>query len=121
MKESAFQSKVIAVLKSRGAWVLNIHGGGDPRRGMQKSGVPDLLVIHRKWRGFLELKIKNRDLSPLQKHVCQELVDRWFPVYVLRFNNKLNNITIEDWEEHKIGSSNYNDLLDNLIMILALN
>jgi hypothetical protein len=121
MNESVFQSKVIAVLKSRGAWVFNIHGGGDPGRGMQRSGVPDLLVIHRQWKGFLELKVNNRKLMPIQQVVCREIVERWFPVYVLRYNNKFRDMMIEDYSGNKLGPSDFDDLLDNLIVISQSN
>ena len=54
MKETGrngFQSKVIEQLESQTAFVMNFHG-----HMMQKSGWPDLEVLHRRWSGFLELK-----------------------------------------------------------------
>ena len=50
MKERDFQSKVKKQLENQGGFVINIHG-----HSFQKAGLPDLQVIHRKWKGFLEL------------------------------------------------------------------
>jgi len=117
MKESLFQNKVIKALRERGAWILNIHGGGDPSRGMQMSGVPDLLVIHRRWKGFLELKIGDRKLSPIQLLTCTAIAERQFSVYILRYNSEFEDMMIEDYCGNKLGPSDYDDLLDNLIEV----
>jgi hypothetical protein len=79
MKENKFQSKLIKKLESQGAWVLNVHG-----HKWQKSGVSDSLVIHKNWKGFLELKVGKNKVSPLQKAIAEKLIKRGFPCFVVR-------------------------------------
>ena len=63
MKESAFQKKVIAFIKSLPrTWIVNIWGGG-----FMKAGIPDLLIcINGKFMA-LELKREGGVVSPLQE------------------------------------------------------
>jgi len=87
MKETGrngFQSKVIEQLESQAAFVINIHG-----HMMQKAGLPDLQVIHRRWDGFLELKVgpqrlKKNQPSDIQYDIAAKIKARGMPVYVLR-------------------------------------
>jgi len=82
MKETGkngFQSKVIKQLEKQTAFVMNFHG-----HRMQKSGWPDLQVIHRRWKGFLELKCEKYEASILQRSVAAKIELRRTPVYVLR-------------------------------------
>lgn len=91
LNHSQFQRKVTKLLKSKGCWTHNVHG-----HRMQKRGVPDFLVISRKWNGFIEIKIDKDKCSPIQKHVIKELKERHFPVYVLRYDKIRDAIQIED-------------------------
>ena len=79
MKENQFQKDLIDQLYSQGAWVFNIHG-----HSMQKPGVPDLLVVHRRWSGFIELKVEVNETSDKQKDVAKDLIKRYFPTFVIR-------------------------------------
>jgi hypothetical protein len=78
---SKFRDKVVKELKSKGCWVLSVHG-----HKLQKVGVSDLLVIGRSWKGFLELKTGNAVCSPVQKEFIEKMVLRNFPTYVLRWD-----------------------------------
>lgn len=59
--EAQFQKSVVHALKSRGAFVFNVHG-----QVMQSSGMPDLWVGHELWTGWLELKFGEGRYKPLQ-------------------------------------------------------
>ena len=76
---NGFQRKVIDQLESQAAFVMNFHG-----HRMQKSGWPDLEVLHRRWSGFLELKCEKYEASALQRIVAAKIELRFTPVYVLR-------------------------------------
>jgi len=79
MLESKFQKQVKKVLEKQGAFIINIHG-----HGMQKPGLPDLLVIHPKWTGFLELKTEKNKCSEIQQAIACKIKVRGMPIYVLR-------------------------------------
>jgi len=93
MNESQFTKKIITAFKETGAFILKIHG-----HSMQKSGIPDLLILHPKWKGFVELKIGNGKCSDIQKHQISEIKNRGFPCVVLRWyvENFEEWIRIED-------------------------
>lgn len=93
MKESHFQKRIVKLLKDKGCWLMNVHG-----ERMQKRGVPDLLVLSNKWKGFLELKVGNNKCTELQKVVMEKIEKRNFAVYVLRYDEKLDAIQIENWK-----------------------
>jgi len=93
MRESHFQKKVVKILKDKGCWVMNVHG-----ERMQKRGVPDLLVIGLAWKGFLEIKVGSNKCTKIQKVVMERIEKRNFPVYVLRYNEELDTIQIEDYK-----------------------
>ncbi len=67
---------------------------------MQMAGVPDLLVVHRSWSGFLELKVGTNKLSGIQRKVMKDITARNFPCYVLRWNGivTLEALSGEVWE-----------------------
>lgn len=84
MKENKFQKDVKKQLKSQAAFVINVHG-----HLMQKAGLPDLLIIHKDWKGWLELKtgaaeLKKNQASPIQRIQAAKIELRNMPVYVLR-------------------------------------
>ena len=91
LTHTKFQKKVTKLLENKGCWMFNVHGGR-----MQKVGVPDLLVIGVYWTGFLEFKIGKDKCSDIQRQVINEIKRRGFPVYVLRYNEKLDAIQIEN-------------------------
>lgn len=91
MKENQFQAKIVKMLKDKGCFIFNIHG-----ERMQKKGVPDLLVIGLKWKGFLELKVGKNQCTEIQKKQIEEIEKRGFPVYVLRWDVKYKAIYIEN-------------------------
>lgn len=93
MRESHFQKKIVKLLRDKGCWVLNVHG-----ERMQKRGVPDLLVIGLGWKGFLEIKVGNNKCTEIQKVVMKKIERRNFAVYVLRYDEKLDAIQIENWK-----------------------
>ena len=79
MLESDFQKKLIEKLYSQGAWTFNIHG-----HKMQKSGVADILILHRRFNGFLELKVDKKKPSYIKKDVDKDVRKRYFPSFVAR-------------------------------------
>lgn len=60
--EKQFENKVKAYLKAEGCWTLKTWGGG-----MQRSGIPDLLVCCNGYFLAIELKAANGKPSELQK------------------------------------------------------
>lgn len=79
MKENKFQKKVKKQLESQAAYVVNVHG-----HVMQISGLPDLLIIHRDWKGWLELKVEKGKASAIQRIQAAKIELRGMPIYVLR-------------------------------------
>jgi hypothetical protein len=125
MKETDFQTKLIKQLYSQGAWVFNIHG-----HRFQKGGVPDLLVIHPRFNGFVELKVEDRKADDSQKKVANDIKKRLFPAFVIRcreyssdFTSNIfdaaHEITIEDFYGHVIchpaGLDKMLDCLQDLV------
>jgi hypothetical protein len=60
-----------------------IHGG--IVTGAAPPGWPDRLVLHTKWKGFIECKEGKGRLTPLQARIMGLIRDRGFPVWVIRF------------------------------------
>lgn len=79
MKENKFQKQVKKQLENQGAFIINVHG-----HRLQIAGLPDLQVIHRKWKGWLELKVEKNEASALQRVQAAKIELRGMPVYVLR-------------------------------------
>ena len=99
MKEGDFQKKLIKQLESQAAWCFNIHG-----HGWQKSVIPDVLIIHPRLNGFVELKAERREAEPLQRDVAKAIKKRLFPAFVIRAKDGIGpyswnayDITIEDF------------------------
>jgi len=66
VREKTLQTKIIKLLRSRGAWVMNVHGSPS-----QATGIPDLLVCYK--GVFLAIEVKRPDRrsiepTPLQAH-----------------------------------------------------
>lgn len=123
MKENKFQTKLKKVLESQCAFVINFHG-----HALQRSGLPDLEVIHRRWHGFLELKCGKNKASDLQKSVAAAIELRGVPVFIFRcVEHRVTGMytsvidpplvyTIEDFEGNVVADV---DGLDKFIDILA--
>lgn len=79
MKERGFQQQVKKQLQKQAAFIINIHG-----HGMQIRGLPDLFIIHRKWKGFLELKVGKNKCTVIQRIVAAKIELKNMPIYVLR-------------------------------------
>lgn len=123
MKENKFQKSVKKYFENKGAFVINHHG-----HAMQRSGLPDLQIIHLRWKGWLELKVEKNKASTLQRVVAAKIGLRGMPVYVLRcvetegcyyhesLAQKLMIYTLEDFEGGIITEINdLNCLLNTLI------
>lgn len=78
MREGLLQHKLVRILKDQGCWVFNVHGGA-----MQASGIPDLYISHKHWKGFLELKVL-APVQPNQRIAIQEIRKTGTPAYVLK-------------------------------------
>ncbi len=121
--ETKFSDRLCKVLESQCAFIINQHG-----HLFQKSGVPDLQVIHRRWHGFLELKMNKNKPSPIQKSVAAAIELRGVPVYVFRcVEHRVEGMytsiidpplvyTIEDFKGNIIADvGNLDGLLDILV------
>ena len=91
LTHSQFGREIVKILKGKGCWLFNIHG-----ERMQMRGVPDLLVIGLRWKGFLEFKIGVDKCRDIQKEQIGRLKQRDFPCYVLRYMRELDCIQIEN-------------------------
>ncbi len=120
MKENKFQTKLKKVLESQCAFVINFHG-----HSLQRNGLPDLEVIHKRWVGFLELKCGKNKPSDLQKSVSAAIELRGVPVFIFRCVEELGGAaergsfyihTLEDFEGTVVARVKY---LDELLDILA--
>ncbi len=111
-----FQKQVTNMLKTKGAWILNVHG-----HMMQKVGIPDFQCIHRRWSGFIEIKTGKGQCSLIQKKVIRELKDRYYPALVLRpteltiRSSHYAQIIIENERGIEMRLCNFDDLLDTLV------
>lgn len=68
MKESTFQRKAIAYLRSAGSYVFNVPG-----TGMEQKGTPDLLVCHRGLFIAAELKVPGEKPTKLQQYELEKV------------------------------------------------
>lgn len=102
--ETKFTNAVVAALEAAGAYTLKVHGGG----GFQRSGIPDLYVRCDLFHGWLELKVENRKVEPLQLQQIARMVRHGIPAMVLRFINgdivteyetEIDKITGHLWKE----------------------
>jgi len=79
-KESEFQRFVCDMFRFRPFhYVLNTHG-----HSMQKPGLPDLYVSGPRFRGWVELKMRGRWLSPVQEDHIKSLVFAYDHVIILQ-------------------------------------
>jgi hypothetical protein len=63
---------------------------------MQRRGVPDIMVIMGGHVIFFEVKLPNKDLSPIQLHVMNDL--RYHGAKVAKVTSKAEVIeSLEDW------------------------
>lgn len=123
MKETTFSKKVVKALEDKCAFIINVHG-----HLMQRRGIPDLEVIHRKWHGFLELKVDKNTASDVQKKVAKKIALRDVPVWILRCTdidisklnlakwNKMYKITLEDFNGKLIAKVNRLDMLIDVLV-----
>jgi hypothetical protein len=77
MKEAEFTRVVCFALKSAGAMCFVMAGGST------SSGLPDRLVIHAAWKGFIEFKSSGGTLRANQVVTMREAVRRGFPALVV--------------------------------------
>lgn len=87
MKEKAFEEQVKKWLKEHGAWYVKTWSNG-----VQRSGIPDLIVC---WKGHfigLELKAENGRPSALQMHEVEQIWKAGGKAFITRPS---------DWDEVK--------------------
>lgn len=72
--ESKFARWMRDQLKAANALVLKLHG-----HSMQEPGWPDLYVVHARWTGHIELKIRGETIKPLQCERMLNLRQRGIP------------------------------------------
>lgn len=78
MREKAFENKVKDFLKSQGCWVLKTWSNG-----IQRSGVPDLIVCCNGYFVGVELKAENGKPSDLQLWNIKKIREAWGIAIVL--------------------------------------
>ena len=119
LREGKFCKRLKDVLENQCAWVFNIHG-----HGMQKSGVPDLHIVHRRWAGYLELKAEKNKPSQLQRRQGHLLRERHYPCWVFRcvdtvldgYGPPCWRYTLEDFEGNAVATvPNLEGLIDVLV------
>ena len=69
--ESEWTSRLMAGVKECGGLVLPVvaHKRGEP-------GWPDRMVIHKRWMGFVEVKVDGRMLTTLQRIRIRDICSR---------------------------------------------
>lgn len=102
MKENKFQKQVIKQLENQCAFIINLHG-----HMMQRAGLPDLQIIHKNWKGFLELKCEDYEASALQRAVAAKIELRGTPIYVLRCVEKSSGALFTYSEDTKYQLENF--------------
>ena len=120
LREGKFCKRLKDILENQCAWVFNVHG-----HGMQKAGVPDLHIIHRKWAGYLELKAEKNKPTGLQKKIGNQIRARNYPCFVfrsvdVRLDHQGNAISwnyfIEDFDGNVIATvANLTKTIDMLV------
>ena len=78
MREKAFENKVKEFLKEQGCWVLKTWSNG-----VQRSGVPDLIVCCNGYFVGVELKAENGKPSELQLWNIAKIREAWGIAVVL--------------------------------------
>ena len=68
MTEKAFETKIRKFLESEGCYCFKVWGGG-----MQKAGIPDLMVCCNGYFMALEIKGEKGKPSPLQLHHIEQI------------------------------------------------
>ena len=68
MLESAIVSRIVKALKERGCFVVKLHGGG-----MQRAGLPDLMIVYQGRAIFLEVKQPGEQATKLQEHTLDQI------------------------------------------------
>ena len=70
--EKNFENRVKKFLKDEGCWFLKTWGGG-----LQRSGIPDLLICCNGFFIGVELKAPNGKVSDLQLWNLEKIDDAW--------------------------------------------
>lgn len=78
--ESEMTRRITKTLTNAGALVIPIVGGQ-----MQRPGLPDRMIIHRIWSGFIEAKREMNALTEAQRIVRDQCLARHFPHIVARY------------------------------------
>lgn len=87
MKESHLQSKCIKILRDKGHYVVNVHGGG-----WGNKGCPDLIAcINGKFYAF-ELKVGDNEPSTEQKIHLKRVLTSGGKSYIIRSVEQLKEI-----------------------------
>lgn len=87
---NGFQTKMIRIFRTMGR-VVNIEN-------LPEAGWPDLLVLTKDWKGFIECKVGSNSLEPSQIVKMKEL-QGFFPAYVLRYVSDAR-LRVESHERH---------------------
>ena len=84
MKESNYQNNIIKKLEKDGYYVLKLIR-------TNKNGIPDILAIKKNEVYFIECKVLNGKLSPLQEYRLYQLKNKGFKVAV-SFGNEIKEL-----------------------------
>lgn len=101
MKHGKFQKQVKEQLESRAAFVISVSG-----HRMQISGLPDLLIIHRRWKGWIEIKVEKDPTRTLQRIQAAKIELRGMPIYVLRCVENYKDVS-KSWKAYCYTLENF--------------
>lgn len=90
MTESDMTRKLCRTLEAAGAKVIALVGFH-----MQENGLPDRLVVHEKFTGFVEAKRRDAVLTTAQKLQHSAIIARRFPCLIVRYYEEENTIWVE--------------------------
>lgn len=113
MTEKQFENKVKAFLTDQGCWWLKTWSNG-----IQREGVPDILVCCNGYFFGVELKAENGHPSELQKWNIKRIRDEGGIAIVLYpdqfddFKTMVDQINSGDWDDYKWWFDKQENLFD---------
>lgn len=89
-RENGIQNRIIRHLENRGAYVINIQGGGAGR-----TGIPDIHATYRGHSLWLEVKAPDGRLSPKQAYELRRILAAGGIAAVVRSVNDVTTLLDE--------------------------
>ena len=105
--ETKLTAQLVRAGRECKAEILSLKGVKPTEQGSQTPGWPDIFVSHPYWWGWIEFKGPRTLISPIQKRVIKNLMERSTPVWVVRFLDQERDywhFRIEDYESRMYGT-----------------